>query len=130
MPSALGQTLVIAIGGAVGAVLRWWLSTAVYSVLGRGFPYGTLAVNALGSLLMGLMATLLLERSGLGPVWRAALLIGGLGAFTTFSTFSMETLTLLEQGEALRAVVNVLASVALCLLAAWGGVVLARTVWT
>ena len=120
------QILAIAAGGAVGAVLRFWLSTAVHAGLGRGFPYGTLAVNVLGSLLMGLLYALLLERMDVGPEVRAALLIGVLGAFTTFSTFSIETLNLIEQADYLKAVLNTLLSVLLCLLAAWGGLLLGR----
>ena len=121
------QILAIAAGGAVGAVLRFWLSTAVYAGMGRGFPYGTLAVNVLGSLLMGLLYALLLERMDVGPEVRAALLIGVLGAFTTFSTFSIETLNLIEQADYLKAVLNAVLSVLLCLVATWGGLLMSVT---
>ena len=120
------QLLAIAAGGAVGAVLRYGLSQAVYNVLGRGFPYGTLVVNVLGSLCMGLLFVFLIERTTLDVLWRAALLVGVLGAFTTFSTFSMETLNLLEEGAWSLAALNVLMSVTLCIGAAWAGVMLAR----
>jgi len=116
----------IAAGGAVGALLRYWMSTGVYAILGRGFPYGTLVVNVIGSLLMGVFFVLFMERALTNPEWRAAVLIGLLGAFTTFSTFSMETLSLLEGGAYLRAVANVIFSVVLCLAATWVGVVVAR----
>ena len=116
----------IAVGGAVGAVLRYGTSVTVYSLLGRGFPYGTLFVNVSGSLLMGLLSVLMLERLDLGAEWRAAILVGVLGSFTTFSTFSIETLNLLEQGEMFRAIANVALSVLLCLVAVWFGVVLGR----
>jgi CrcB protein len=122
------QTLAIAAGGAVGALLRFWASNGVYALLGRTFPYGTLAVNVLGSLLMGLLYVLLLDKLALGPQWRAALLVGLLGAFTTFSTFSIETLNLVEEGEAIKALLNVLLSVVLCLIAAWIGVLAGRSV--
>ena len=122
------QTLAIAGGGAIGALLRFWMSTGIYNLLGRGFPYGTLVVNVAGSLLMGFLYILLIEKLSLGPVWRAALLIGLLGAFTTFSTFSIETLNLMEAGELLKAFLNILLSVVLCLLAAWIGVLAGRTV--
>lgn len=120
------QVLAIAAGGAAGALCRYWMSNAVYALLGRSFPWGTLSVNVLGSLLIGLLSVLLLERSALGPEWRAAVLIGFLGAFTTFSTFSLETLNLIEQGAHLRALVNTLASVTACVAAAWLGVMVAR----
>lgn len=123
------QLVAIAAGGAAGAVMRYLVSNGVYSWLGRGFPWGTLAVNVVGSLLMGLLFVLLTERLALGGQWRAFLLIGFLGAFTTFSTFSMETLNLIEGGEMVRALLNMVGSVVLCVAAAWGGVVLARTVW-
>ncbi|MCG7914651.1 camphor resistance protein CrcB [Candidatus Thiodiazotropha endoloripes] len=120
------QLLVIASGGAVGALFRFWVSSGVYGVLGRGFPYGTLVVNVLGSLVMGFLYVLFIERMAVSTEWRAGLLIGFLGAFTTFSTFSMETLNLLEQAEVLKAGLNVLLSVVACLLACWLGLVLGR----
>ncbi len=122
------QAIAIAGGGAVGALLRFWVSTWVYARLGRDFPWGTLAVNVVGSLLMGLLYILLIERLSVPPVWRAALLVGLLGAFTTFSTFSIETLNLIEDGALLRALMNILLSVTLCLFGAWLGVLLGRTI--
>jgi CrcB protein len=120
------QVLAIATGGAAGALLRFWMSQGVYLLLGRGFPYGTLAVNILGSFLMGLLYVYLLDRSHIAPEWRAAILIGMLGAFTTFSTFSIETLNLFEQGEQLKALMNAVLSVVLCLFATWLGVIIGR----
>ena len=116
----------IAMGGAFGAVLRYGASLSVYSLLGRGFPYGTLFVNVSGSLLVGLFSVIMLERFDPGPEWRAAVLVGVLGSFTTFSTFSIETLNLLEQGEMLRAMANIVLSVLLCLAAVWFGVLTGR----
>lgn len=120
------QTLSIAAGGALGALMRFWVANAVYAMLGRDFPYGTLVVNVAGSLVMGFLYVLLLERTSAGPELRALLLVGLLGAFTTFSTFSIETLNLIEQTAYLRAVVNVVASVVACIGAAWLGVVMGR----
>lgn len=122
----MSQILAIAAGGAVGAVLRFLMSNGIYGLLGRGFPYGTLAVNVLGSLLMGFLYILFLERVTTGPELRAALLVGLLGAFTTFSTFSIETLNLIEQADYMKALLNMVASVAACVLAAWLGLTLGR----
>ncbi|WJW74378.1 fluoride efflux transporter CrcB [Thiohalobacter sp. IOR34] len=120
------QWLAIAAGGAIGALLRYGMSNGVYALAGRGFPYGTLAVNVLGSLLMGILFVLLIERLDTGPALRAFWLIGLLGAFTTFSTFSIETLNLVESGETLKALGNVLLSVLLCVGAAALGVLAGR----
>ncbi len=120
------QALAIAAGGAIGALLRFWVSTAVYGWLGRGFPWGTLAVNLIGSAAMGVLYILLLERLTTGPEIRALLLVGLLGAFTTFSTFSIETFNLIEQAEVGKALLNVGVSVVACVLAAWAGVILGR----
>jgi CrcB protein len=120
------QILAIAAGGSIGAVLRYLMSTGIHSWLGRGFPYGTLTVNIIGSLLMGLLYELFLQRLSVSPEVRALLLVGFLGAFTTFSTFSIETINLIEQGDLIKAIINVLASVILCVLAAWCGIQLVR----
>lgn len=122
------QLIAIAAGGAVGALLRYGMSNAVYAMLGRSFPYGTLAVNVVGSLLMGFLFVLLIERSTADVLWRGALLIGGLGAFTTFSTFSIETLSLIENGAVAMALLNMLLSVILCIIAVWFGVSVARQI--
>ncbi len=124
----MNQVMAIAAGGAMGAVLRFWLSTGIYSWLGRGFPYGTLVVNVFGSLLMGLFTVLLIERLSLGPEWRAAILIGLLGGFTTFSTFSIETLNLIEAGAHAKAMANMALSLLLCVAAAWVGVIAGRQI--
>jgi len=124
----VNQVLAIAAGGAAGSVLRFWMSTWVHSFAGRSFPYGTLAVNVIGCLLMGLLFVLLVERMSGSALWRAALLIGVLGGFTTFSSFSIETFNLLEQGDYLKAGVNALSSLVLCLGATWAGVILGRQI--
>ncbi|GMQ97409.1 MAG: fluoride efflux transporter CrcB [Gammaproteobacteria bacterium] len=121
------QTVAIAAGGAVGALMRFWASRTVVAIMGTGFPYGTLIVNVSGSFLMGFLYVLLLERMSIAPEWRAALLIGVLGAFTTFSTFSIETILLFEQGSAGKAVANMLVSVLACVVAAWFGVLGGRS---
>lgn len=122
----MNQLLAIAAGGAIGSVLRFLMSSGVYAIAGRSFPYGTLAVNVVGSLLMGLLTVVLIERLSLGPEWRAAILIGVLGGFTTFSSFSIETLNLIEAGAHIKAIANVLLSVVVCVGATWVGVVAGR----
>ena len=122
----MNQTLAIAAGGAIGALLRFWMSNGIYALLGRGFPYGTLAVNVLGSLVMGYLYIVMIERLAIGAEWRAFALVGLLGAFTTFSTFSIETLNLLEQADYAKALANMLVSVLACIAAAFVGVSLAR----
>ena len=84
-------------------------------------------MNVSGSFVMGFLFVLFLERLAAAPEWRAAVLVGFLGAFTTFSTFSIETLSLMEEGFLLKALLNVAASVLVCLLACWIGVILGRS---
>jgi CrcB protein len=120
------QLLAIAGGGALGAVLRFLMSSNIYRIFGRDFPYGTLAVNVLGSFAMGIIFILIVERGALSAEWRGVIIIGFLGAFTTFSTFSIETLSLLESGELSRAALNIFLSVALCLVATWLGLLIGR----
>jgi len=120
------QLISIAIGGAVGALCRYGMSNGIYAMLGRGFPYGTLSVNLLGSIIMGAAYVMMLERMDVSPEWRAGITIGLLGAFTTFSTFSIETLNLLDAGESLKAGLNILLSVSLCISGCWLGMIIGR----
>ena len=117
------NTLLIFLGAGVGGVFRYGVSNGVHWFLGRQFPYGTLVVNASGSFLMGLLFTLLLERfEGIGPQLRSLLLVGFLGGYTTFSSFSIETLNLFESGAFVSAIVNIFVSVTLCLTLTWLGI--------
>lgn len=105
---------------------RVWLMTLVDTVTQTRFPFGTLAVNVIGSLAMGVCFVLIAERLAMAAEWRPLLVAGFLGAFTTFSTFSLDALLLMENGLLVRAMAYILASVVLCLLAAWAGMTLTR----
>lgn len=124
--------LIIGAGGFIGTVLRFWLSGAVAQGIGEKFPYGTLIVNVSGSLVIGFFATLT-EAEGrllISPTFRQFFMIGILGGYTTFSSFSLQTLTLAREGEFLFAALNVIASVALCLSAVWLGHIAAQLIQT
>lgn len=118
--------LAIAVFGAIGCVARYLLAGGVYALAGRAFPWGTLAVNVMGSFLIGLIMEAALRTTVMSQELRLGLTIGFLGGFTTFSTFSYETFKLLDDGEFFSASLNVLASVALCLVGTWAGIVAAR----
>ena len=118
--------LAIFVGGGLGAVLRYELGGLVQRNTGAFFPWGTIVVNASGCLAIGLLATLLEERSSLGPTWRLFLLVGVLGGYTTSSSFGLETWRLVESGDWLRAAGNAGGSVAIGLVAVAGGVAIAR----
>lgn len=126
----MGQVMAIMAGGALGAVSRYGVSIGIHAWLGRAFPYGTLAVNVLGSVLAGLLVTLFLERLATSPEWRGAVLIGFLGSFTTFSTFAVETVSLAENGNAAGALMNGLLNPILCIAGVWLGVVAGRILWS
>jgi len=110
--------IAIAIGGAIGAPLRWYLMQLSTNLLGKGLPFGTLAVNVLGSFALGVLYSFVdydNDTSWLKPL----IGIGLLGALTTFSTFSIDTLLLLQQGHLLKATLNILLNVSLCLFSLW-----------
>lgn len=124
----MNQVLAIAAGGAAGSVLRFWLSSWIHSFADRSFPYGTLTVNVLGCLIMGFLFVLFIDRLSDNAVLRAGILIGVLGGFTTFSSFTIETLNLIEQGAWFKAIMNMTGSLLLCVAATWLGIVLGRQV--
>jgi CrcB protein len=107
------RLLLVLVGGALGAAARYLVSTWMARRFGTVFPWGTITVNIVGSFLIGLIATLADEAGAVGPSVRVFLVVGMLGGFTTFSSFSLETLRLLEQGDALRAGLNVLGNLAI-----------------
>jgi CrcB protein len=115
--------ILVAVGGALGSVARYWCSTLAVGAFGESFPWGTLLVNVAGSFIIGAAATLsdpdghaLMAADG-----RAFVMVGLCGGYTTFSSFSLQTLGLLQDGHWLRAGANVVLSVCLCLLAVWLG---------
>jgi len=127
----MNPLIAIAFGGAFGAVLRFLVSSGVYQWLGRGFPYGTLSVNLLGSFLIGLLTeALILQKVAITLEYRSAILIGLFGSFTTFSTFSLDTLLLIEQGDLSKALLNILVSVCGCVFAVWIGLLVGRGLFT
>ncbi|MCH4294434.1 fluoride efflux transporter CrcB [Shewanella sp. 3B26] len=116
----MNNVLYVAAGGAIGAVLRYSISILTLQLFGGGFPFGTLIVNVAGSFLMGCIYALA-ELSHISPEWKALIGIGLLGALTTFSTFSNETLLLMQQGELVKASLNVLLNLILCLTVVYLG---------
>ncbi len=118
--------LLIALFGALGCVTRYLMSGWVYGIFGRGFPYGTFAVNILGAFIIGLIMEMGMRSTIIPANLRTGITVGFLGGLTTFSTFSYETFRLLEDGEFLIASANVLASVLICLIFTWLGITAAR----
>lgn len=121
--------LFIAIGGGAGAVSRYLVSLWINHLTQDGvrFPFATISVNLLGSFLIGVLFVLIAEKASLGNQWQSVLIVGFLGAFTTFSTFSLEVVTYLEKGLMINAILYLVSSVLLCSLAAWAGIALARS---
>ena len=120
------KTIFIALAGLVGTLLRYWLSGFVARQYGETFPWGTLAVNLIGCLVAGVVFFLTEERFLLSPTVRTVILIGLLGGFTTFSSYGLQTFTLLRDGEFGLAILNVITSNILGLFMVWIGYVLGR----
>ena len=117
----------VAAGGVIGCCARYGVTQLVQQVYGRNFPLATFIINVVGCFLMGWLFILTLDRLSLSPALRTAILTGGLGGFTTFSTFALEALLLAEDGEVRTAVIYMTASVAVGLAAAFAGAWLARS---
>ena len=116
----------VAVGGALGAVSRYSFGLVALALIGNRFPWATLGVNVVGSFLIGLAAVLIGDRIVDGELWRPLVIVGFLGAFTTFSAFSLDTLLLLQQGNYNTALAYMLGSVALCLGGTVSGMQLAK----
>jgi CrcB protein len=122
----MGRTVLVGLGGLVGGVARYWLAGAVQRVGGSAFPAGTLAVNLLGSFVVGVVMALSLERGMINADLRTFLAVGFCGGFTTMSTFSYETVALIGDGEPFRALSNAVVTMAGCFGAVWFGTLMAR----
>lgn len=116
----------VALGGALGALARYGVNGLIYPVMAGKFPLGTLVVNVLGSVVMGVLYVLVFDKGWLNPEWRNLLMVGFLGAFTTFSAFSLDALALWQNGHLLLAACYVGFSVVLCLLGIGAAVYLTR----
>ncbi|WP_432694970.1 fluoride efflux transporter CrcB [Marinobacterium sp. YM272] len=117
--------ILIALGGALGALGRYWVSGVLNNAEHR-LPLGTMTVNVVGSFLMGVCFVLILERAKLSPEMRPLLMTGFMGAFTTFSTFSLETVAMMQEGHMMSALIYILLSLILCLVALYAGLALTR----
>lgn len=120
------QLVAIGAGGAIGAIARFWLSHRVFDLMGRGFPWGTLAVNFTGSFLIGVLFIAFQNKFPVHDAVRAGLMLGVLGGFTTFSTFSIETVNLLLEGSWFRASAYIVSSVGLCVAGTLLGITITR----
>jgi CrcB protein len=107
----MSKLILLVIGGTTGTIARYLLGGYIYVILGTNFPYGTLVVNLLGCFIVGFLAALVENKFMLAPNLRLLLMIGFCGAFTTFSTFILETSNLIKGGETLKAFMNVIISV-------------------
>lgn len=120
--------LMVALGGALGSLARFGLGGYISHRMSTRFPYGTFAVNISGSFLIGLIVTVLAERTQWSANWRYLIPIGFIGAFTTFSTFEYETFRNVQDGQMLVAFLNVTLSVTAGFLAVWGGMITGRAI--
>lgn len=125
----MSSYLLVALGSAIGGVVRFWCGVVFAARFASTFPWAILFVNVSGSLLIGLIAALTQPqgRWGESPLLRDLLMVGVLGGYTTFSSFSLQTLILMREGRMAAALLNVGASVVLCLLAVWVGYLLASS---
>lgn len=124
--NGLANYLAVAVGGALGAMLRYYLGGSLLARAATPFPTATFVINITGSFIIGFFLTLATERLPLSPHLRLAVAVGFVGAYTTFSTFEYETIRLIEEGHFITALLNVVLSVAVGFVAVWGGIALAR----
>ncbi|MDB5550183.1 MAG: CrcB-like protein [Rhizobium sp.] len=126
MPSAMNHILLVALGGAIGSVARYLTGQATLRWFGPAFPWGTLAVNIVGSLAIGIFAELIARRFDNSPELRLLIITGFLGGFTTFSAFSLEVTAMAERGDYLWAATYILLSIIISVAAVFAGLALVR----
>jgi len=124
----LQKYFLIALGGALGSVARYWVGSTVAGRMGTRFPYGTFVINLTACVIIGFSLTYLGKRAGLNPAWRYFLPIGFIGAYSTFSTYEWETLSTLRSGAFALAAFYAIGSLILGLAAVWCGAVLAEAI--
>jgi fluoride exporter len=126
--SNLQKYLLIAAGGALGSIARFWVGSTVAGRMGTRFPYGTFVINITACVIIGFSLVFLDRRSALSPAWRLFFPVGFIGAYSTFSTFEWETFANLETGAYLISVLYVVLSIVVGLVAVWCGVMIARAI--
>jgi CrcB protein len=124
----LQKYLLIAVGGSLGSIARYWVGSTIASRMGTKFPYGTFVINVTACVIIGFSLTLLASRTEINPAWRFFVPIGFVGAYSTFSTFEWEIFTNLQTGAFLIASSYVVLSLVFGLAGVWGGVVIARAI--
>jgi CrcB protein len=122
----LQKYLLIAFGGALGSMARYWVGTTIAGRMGTKFPYGTFVINITACVIIGFSLTFLARRADLNPVWRFLVPVGFVGAYSTFSTYEWETLSTVRTGAFLLAAFYAISSLILGLAAVWGGSVIAE----
>ncbi|MFC3121755.1 fluoride efflux transporter CrcB [Agaribacter flavus] len=122
----LSLYLAVACGGAIGACIRLFVNQTSINLLGKGFPFGTLAVNVLGSFCIGLLYAWFEQQDAVNPLLKAFLTVGMLGALTTFSAFSLDTVLLVQSGNVIKAFGNIILNLSLCLASVWLALILAK----
>jgi len=123
----LQKYFLIAVGGALGSMARYWVGSMVASRMGTKFPYGTFVINITACVIIGFSLTLLARRADINPAWRFLVPVGFIGAYSTFSTYEWETLSTLRSGAFFLASLYAVSSLILGLAAVWGGSMLAET---
>ncbi|HUD23857.1 MAG TPA: fluoride efflux transporter CrcB [Acidobacteriaceae bacterium] len=118
--------LLIALGGALGSIARYWVGSTVSGRMGAKFPYGTFVINLTACVIIGFTLTFLAKRTGLNPAWRFLVPIGFVGAYSTFSTYEWETLSTMRSGAVLEASLYAFGSLFLGLVATWVGILIAE----